>query len=216
MTAQTPSELSQVAGGTADGRELSAAPLTQITPSEFVLPPASRRNVRVTTHLPHQSADHPNYYADINVRSAYPDGQSAGQTRVSLQLVNPSADEVRDAEIGSVAIEYNDTASAYLVQAEIANTGSVHFYPTVSAEIIDLDGVSIAALDMAGAPGRLLPSASRDFSGELDISDMLEGDYSIRFDAHLGSGNRIRKFKPIRIISDTRNERHEVTLVKRD
>ena len=180
MGACTPAGLQGVAMGAVIGESLSAAPWTEIRPSEFIIRPSGRRNVRVITRLPRDGVEDANYYADLVLQGSYEDGQSAGETRSMVRLVNQRVESVPSGIIDGFRLAEGDEPSRYVVQARFANVGNIHLKPTAQVQLLTGRGANLLSRRLDGESGPLLPLGMRSFGAELDFSGISEDEYALR------------------------------------
>jgi hypothetical protein len=211
MTALTPEPLEGVAMGELMGEDLSAGPWTQIAPASFTLRPLGQRNVRVITRVPRDGVDQRQYYADVLLAGEYADGQSAGETRSTLTLVQPSVSPVPEGSLERLSVAEAEAPSRYFVQTRFVNTGNVHLQPEVEARLLSEEGGVAATETLGGEAGRLLPLGVRDFGGELDLSDLPGGAYVLEARTEVG-GDVIARRTPVEIEVD--GETRRLTVVQ--
>ena len=191
MAASTPRSLVGVEMGELKGAALSAEPWTEIRPAEFTIRPGGRQNVRVMSRVPREGVLHANYYADLVLQGAYDDGQSAGETRSTVQLFNGSLEAEIDGEIEQLLLAEGDGPSRYIVQMRFANTGTVHLEPTAHVSLLTPQGRQVQQVELAGEAGALLPLARRRYSGEMDLSEVEPGYYALRSRTFLSDRNAL-------------------------
>ncbi|MEM9813538.1 MAG: hypothetical protein AAF913_12795 [Pseudomonadota bacterium] len=177
MEAVTPDGLRGVAMGDLLGSELSAEPWTQVAPTSFTLQPFGRRNVRVLSRVPNEDLDQRFYYADLVLSGTYPDGQSAGETRSTLTVLNDAVEAAPRGVIDRLTIAAAADPSSYVISARFVNAGNAHGNPGMRARLLSEDGAEILTADLDGAAGLLLPLGIRDFGAALDVSGVPPGAY---------------------------------------
>jgi len=203
----TPDALAGKAMGDLLGDTLSATPWVRITPPQFTIRPGGRRNVRVVGRIPRDGVDNANYYADIIIDSVYADGQNAGTTRSALQLSNDAIAEQRTGVVERLALVNAGAPQNYVIQSRFINTGNIHVEPTMTADLLAPNGEVVASLDLAGEEGRLLPLGIRDYSGEIDFSDIDDGEYLLRASTEFGADGDAEKRVSLRVGPDPDNPR---------
>ena len=187
IAAATPEALAGKVMGDLLGETLAATPWIRISPSQFTIRPEGQRNVRVVSRIPREGVDNANYYADIIIDSTYSDGQNAGTIRSALRLNNEEIVEQRGGVVERLALVNAGAAQNYVVQSRFVNTGNVHVEPSMTADLLAPNGEVVASLDLEGEAGRLLPLGIRDYSGELDFSEIADGEYLLRASTSLGA-----------------------------
>jgi hypothetical protein len=180
MKALTPRPLLGVEMDGLLGTELSAEPWTEIRPSEFTLRPGGRQNVRVMSSFPREGVAHPNYYADLVLTGRYADGQSAGETRSTVHLLQRGVESRYQGAIEQLTIAEADDAGGYFVQTRIANIGNAHVEPTARALVLRPQGGMVRSVALTAEEGALLPFGKRTFSGEISFAGLEPGYYALR------------------------------------
>lgn len=208
----TPNAIQGMALGEIRGDEFSAAPWTQIRPAEFTLRPGGRQNIRVVGAVPREGANLPNYYADIVLQGVYEDGQSAGTTRSTVQLVNAAVETKSNGIIDQMQVAEGDGPSKLVVQARFVNVGNAHVDPFASAQVLGPRGEHILRSSLSGDEGVLLPLAVRSYSEQLDFSKVDPGTYVLRATVNYGSGQEAAK--QLRIAVANKSGVREVTVLE--
>jgi hypothetical protein len=180
MAASTPRGLIGVEMGDLQGSALSAEPWTEIRPAQFTIRAGGRQNVRVMSRVPREGVQHANYYADMVLQGTYEDGQSAGETRSTVQLFNASLESEIDGDIEQLLLAEGDEPLRYIVQMRFANLGTVHLQPTARVVLLTPHGSGLRDVALAGEEGALLPLGKRSYGGEMDFSDIEPGYYALR------------------------------------
>jgi hypothetical protein len=165
------------------GESMSCSDWVDANPSEFTLQGYRSQKIQLTSRMPAGATESRGYYADLNLFSSYSDGTSAGapchaQICVTNKRVPPSP-LVNGKKI---AHEPGDQPSKYTVLARFQNVGNAHIKPYCEAQLIRPDGVTILRSPMASQdkPDLMLPLEPRDFSGELDLTNLRDpGVYRI-------------------------------------
>jgi hypothetical protein len=189
MAASTPRGLIGTELGELQGADLSAGPWTEIRPAEFTIRAGGRQNVRIMSRVPREGAAHANYYADLVLEGTYGDGQSAGETRSTVQLFNASVDSQVDGVVEQLLVAEGDEPSRYLVHMRLANLGTVHLEPTARAFLLTPQGSQALNVSLLGEEGPLLPLAKRTYGGEMDFSGIEPGYFALRTSVTLASGH---------------------------
>ena len=196
----TPDGLKGVAMGELRGTELSAAPWTEVRPSEFTLRPNGRQNVRVISRIPREDLEHPNFYTDLILSGQYEDGQSAGETRSRVHLADAGAESPPRGVIERLAVAEGEAESRYLGSMRFVNTGLVHAEPRVRLTLLNPQGNEVRRFSVsASESGPLLPLGTRRFGGELDFSGIGEGVYGLRANVELEGGDDVSTQRVIRV-----------------
>ncbi len=216
MAATTPRGLVGVEMGEIQGISFSAEPWTAIQPAEFTIRPGGRQNVRVVSRLPREGADHPHYYADLTLTGTYADGQSAGQTRSMIDLVNRQVDPAPEAMIDQFGLSEGDQPGHYYVEARLTNIGNVHLEPTARVYLLTPQGVQALGQPLSGDEGMLLPLNKRTYSAEIDLSALEPGFYALRANVALSPENEVVEQVVVQVDrEEQRGPAGEVILVPR-
>jgi hypothetical protein len=181
------------------GASFSAEPWTQITPSDFTIRPGTRQNVRVMARVPREGVDHPHYYADLVLSGAYADGQSAGETRSTVELSNATAASNPAGSVERITLSEGDEPNQYFVQARFVNTGNVHLEPALRAFLLSPQGAQKRNIELNGEEGMLLPLNKRDYSAELNLKGIDPGFYALRVVATLVDDKQVRSQLPVQV-----------------
>jgi hypothetical protein len=181
------------------GSSFSAEPWTQIMPSDFTIRPGTRQNVRVMTRVPREGVDHPHYYADLVLSGAYADGQSAGETRSTIELLNPTEVSNPAGSVEQISLSEGGEPNQYFVQARFVNIGNVHLEPTLRAFLLSPQGAQKRNIELTGEEGMLLPLNKRNYSAELNLKGIDPGFYALRVVATLAEDKQVKSQLPIRI-----------------
>lgn len=193
MVSGTPRGLSGVEMGDLRGSDLSAQPWTDIRPAEFEIKPGRWQNVRVISRVPREGAEHPNYYADLILHGTYADGQSAGETRSTVHLVNTGIESTTRAVVEQLSLAESDQPARFVVQMRVTNVGNVHLEPVTRALLLTAQGSLVTNQALSGEEGALLPLGKRTYSAELDFSGVEPGYYTLRGMVTLGMESEATK-----------------------
>jgi hypothetical protein len=199
MSSATPRGLIGVAMGDLLGTSFSAEPWTQIIPSEFTIRPGTKQNVRVMSRIPQDGVNHPHYYADLVMSGAYADGQSAGETRSTVDLSNKAIAAAPDGVVEQVALAEGSEPDQYFAQVRFTNTGNVHLAPTTRLFLLSAQGGQLRNVELTGDEGLLLPLNKRIFSGELSLKGIEPGYYALRALVEIADDKNITSQQPIRV-----------------
>jgi hypothetical protein len=220
-----PRELAGVVIGDIKGVDMDCTPWIKVEPSRFTLKGEGwTQLVRITTTMPKSAVNCPNYYANLDFWSSYPDGQTAGRTRAKLAVKNIKFDKFVPeprAWAGNF-FPYPVSASKYLIAAQFDNIGLTHFTPVkCRAAITTLtSGVprTSAALvsDFSTRGLFMLPAERRNFNGVLDLSFLDPGDYRLSVVLEYGQDKLAQKQMAIRITTEGGKKVMEVTGTQED
>lgn len=199
MAAATPRGLAGMEMGDIKGDDYSAAAWTEIRPSQFTIAPGLWQNVRVVSAVPIDGATLPNYYADLILDGTYADGQSAGETRSTVHLVNRAGKTITDGVINQLQLAEGDKPSTFVVQMRLVNTGNVDVTPSAHAFVLNAQGQSVGSVELAGDDGALLPLGQRTFSGELSLASLVPGYYALRGTVNLATGNDVSSQRVLQV-----------------
>jgi len=194
----TPPSLRGVAFGELKGDDLSCAGWIQVSPAKFTLRAGGRQNIRLIAKMPKAKEMHANYYGLVCLRAAYPDGQSAGETRTLACVANKSVEAKPAAQAAKMSLAAAEGAK-YVLQARFANTGNVHFRPKCRAVLASGMGQTVTEIELAGEEGLMLPLEMRDFSGVLDFEKVPAGTYALKAVLDCGGGQGAAEQMPIRV-----------------
>lgn len=193
IASSTPRALAGFAMGELNGADLSAEPWTAIRPSEFTIGPGRKQNVRVISRVPREGVNHPNYYADLTLRGSYLDGQSAGETRSTVRLINTSIDSAPNGRVEQISLAEGDAPSKMIMQMRFANIGDVHLNPAARLFVLTPQGQQVRNQAFTGEEGPLLPLGRRTYSSELATAGLEPGYYAVRAVVNLADGHDITK-----------------------
>jgi hypothetical protein len=189
ITVETPRPLLGAIMGETLGSDMSAAPWTEIRPSEFRLRPHGRQRVRVISKVPREELRFANYYADLILKGNYADGQSGGETRSQVWLANRDAEVAPEGIFDRLTLAEGERQSEYVVQSRYVNVGNIHVEPKVRAELVGANSFRVLETELEGASGVLLPLGLRDYGNPMDFSKVPPGDYTLRVVSALGGGS---------------------------
>lgn len=175
--ALTPKVLRNVSMGSVKGSDFSCAEWVRVETEKLTLPPGRQRNIKIVAAVP-KDCGQPNYYATILLRAHYPDGQSAGETKVMLWVKNLKMESEPRAQASDFSIAQTET-SKYALTAKFVNIGDVHFEPTCSVKILASSGEVVKEVRLQGEEGLILPLETIQFSEVIDFSKIESGQYSL-------------------------------------
>jgi hypothetical protein len=154
---------------------------TTVEPSQFQLGPYGRQSLFVKVNIPETATGLPNYYADLSLRTQFPDGQPAGIAKGRVCVVmkkTPGAPLLTVA--GAVSLS-ELSPTKFLLFARTTNMGTRHALPncyvavlTPTSEIVQRIAMSSEMYEQGGIQ---LPLEPRNFSGVLDIAGLKAGQY---------------------------------------
>ena len=199
MRATTPRGLVGVAMGELKGSELSAEPWTQIRPSNFTIRAGSRQNVRVSSSVPAAGVDHAHYYADLTLSGTYPDGQSAGSTFSTIDLVNSEVPSDPKGVVDKLSLAEGAGPTSYVVDSRLVNIGNVAVTPTATAQLLKPQGGQVLSVALDGDTDPLLPMGKRTFGGEMDFKGLDQGLYTLRVTCVLADGVKVTDHRVVKV-----------------
>ncbi len=106
-----------------------------------------------------------NFYSELHIQAAFPDGQSAGETTALINVHNgkqPTVDAKAIPISMSIAL---DEGTQYIVHAKFGNIGQVHFTPTVAVKVVSLTGQEFTGASLETTAKTILPLGTPEFSG---------------------------------------------------
>ncbi|HEY3418754.1 MAG TPA: hypothetical protein VGM23_17910 [Armatimonadota bacterium] len=207
-----PPELCGIGMGTIKGEDFLCAAWTRLEPAQFTLKPGERRAVQVTVALPESAPAVANYYANLQVRAAYLDGQYAGETTLPLQVKNPQQKAQPVARGIALSIAQQD-GDKYTVTAQFGNVGNVQLLPTASAVLGQLPVDNpVQTVELTTAQRRILPLGTPQFTGVLDFATIKPGGYHLT--AYLRYGNQLTTSKMIALKVEMDEGKKRVTVVE--
>jgi len=190
LTPAIPKALDGVAMGDVMGLDLSAAEWTEVRPESVLLRPNSSRNVRMITRLPNEAPDHPYYYANIDIESFHPDGQSAGSSTALVVLEHQPENARRGLFIERLSHAEGESSAEQIVQTRVVNIGNVHLNLRPSASLVTSGGRVVKEITLEGGEDYMVPLSVWNFAGMLDISDVEDGSYTLRASFGFNGNNR--------------------------
>ncbi len=196
-----PPTLKGVALGRLRGEELACPQWLRVTPDNFKLRPNGRQNIRIIAAMPDSNLPYANYYASLDLRASYADGQSAGKksTLVCVHNKNLKSEPLSQAMGLTITTE---KASRHIIRATFGNVGNVHFSPKCSATITNEEGKIKAKLPLKGDSSSMFPLELREFSGTIDFSGFEAGRYYVEIFLDYGTGQVARGMMPIRVSAE--------------
>ena len=134
--------------------------------------------MRVIARIPREEVEHANYYGDLLLKASYPDGQSAGETEVSVFMRNTRQEDEYKCHFDKVLL-LSEEESKKIVTCSIVNIGNAHFHPLVHCSLLDGMEQEVLSTELEGSQKAMLPLDSRSFSGVIDFDSVPEGTYSM-------------------------------------
>lgn len=179
-----PRDLGSKVIGNVKGIDMDCTQWVQIEPSKFTLTgEGDTQLVRITTIMPETAVTCPNYYANIDFWSSYPDGQGAGSTTAQLAVTNIQAQANAVPQAWVESLHHSIVSgSKHQIEARFGNSGLTHFSPIkCKAAITQLNSEvpRISAILRSDARGYMLPAEVRNFYGLLDLSALDPGEYRL-------------------------------------
>ncbi len=183
------------------GTELSCVDWVEISPAQFTLPGRGGKSVRVIVRMPdaNPSQLYPNYYAQLNLRARYSEGQNAGLTEAVIGVSQSDATVTPRAAIMALSPRHNKD-SEYFVMVKYKNTGLAHFQPRCFATLSERGGSVVSQKLLQGSKSVMLPVESRTVSALFDFSAVATGVYRLSTTLELGEEGPVEsRAIPIRV-----------------
>lgn len=160
--------------------DISAVDWVMVSPTTFQLRPGQSRNLRVVARFPDEDAAQQNYYAEISAEARYLDGQSAGSASGLVEVRRPDGENSPALAITPVQFSETDAVGVYALSLRADNSGDVLLSPTIAYVLADETGEPIleGGFD-SDIDAPLLPLEGRSYGGQLDISGLAEGTYTL-------------------------------------
>ncbi|NQV34106.1 MAG: hypothetical protein HQ515_15545 [Phycisphaeraceae bacterium] len=184
------------------GEDMSCVDWTEVRPTEFSIRAGAERKVTVVTRMPAEdklpavNEELNNFYGTIKFYGFYRDHSSAGMASAFVNVKKMGGESTPFIQARNLTIKSLDGTKALVVGA-FANLGTVHVVPTCSAQIESQEngilGTPIRyggrlALKNVDADKNLMPLETRQFSAEVDFSDIPEGKYIVTATISYGLG----------------------------
>jgi hypothetical protein len=167
------------------GNEMDCSSWLKMEPHEFSLNSYDERNVSISVVIPESAKKYPCYYGLLNLSTSYPDGQVAGSTTSNICVLNQSDKEGLNKislQGTTVAVrDYDPSFNQFLIIAEFANKGKVHFDPVICrAAVAQQDGSIVQSTSLnSDRKGLILPFEKRLYSGIIDLTRVSTGTYRV-------------------------------------
>jgi hypothetical protein len=161
------------------GESMSCSDWVDVNPSEFTLQGYRTQKIQLTSRMPASATESRGYYADLNLFASYSDGTNAGAPAHALVCVTnkrvPLSPVVNPKKIAHEPGE----SQKWTVLARFQNVGNAHVKPYCEAQLVRPDGVTILRAPMVAQdkPDLMLPLEPRDFSGELDLTNLRDAGF---------------------------------------
>jgi hypothetical protein len=160
------------------GEEFGCEKWVTVEPRQFKLAAYGHQNLLVKADIPPTATGLPNYYAIMNFKAKFPDGQVAGTAKERVCLLMRKAP---GAPLLKETVQISQLApTKCLVLARVTNVGTAHVVPGCHMAVVTADQSVVARVEMSSeayGSGNLLPLETRNFSGVLDISAIPAGTY---------------------------------------
>lgn len=182
--------------------ELSCAGWVTLQPEQFTIRGGSRQGIRIISNMPKEGNPtrmHANYYALLQLRAKYADGQNAGVATTNICITNKKVQSQPAAQAMRPPIIQVIDANSFAVVGRFNNTGNVHFTPKCIATIGKPDNSSSEQYLLSGSANTMLPFEIRDFSRIIDLTDYQPGIYRLRVDLEYGPKMVATTQVPVRI-----------------
>ncbi|MCA0957356.1 hypothetical protein LCM16_24900 [Mameliella alba] len=186
---KTPRVLAESAMDGVLGTELSAAGWVRARPAELRLRPGTSRNVRIIAKNPQNAPEHPYFYTMLDAIARYQNGQAAGSTTVPVIVASLPDVARRDMIIERISFAKSDAPTTVLIHVKGINTGNMHVIPNPIMTLVSDDGRLVASVQLQGTRELMIPMASADYTGRLDLDSIPTGTYTLRTVIRTASDN---------------------------
>ncbi len=204
-----PKTLMGVMAGQVKGDDFSCHEWATIAPHKFSLPPARRRNVRVTVAEPEDSKPLASHYAILNVKASYPAGQSAGAGEALVIVTNKRLKPTYRVQGMGISLA-REEPDKYTVVARFGNVGDTHVDLACAGALTDASGMtSVLSFELNKEAGLVLPLGTPRFSGAIDFSKTEPGIYVIKATGTF-EDKRVSQTLPVRVASGEQGKAVEV------
>jgi hypothetical protein len=182
------------------GEDLNCAGWVEVVPKEFKIPAHRSQNLRVVTRMPNPTSTHAWYYALLNLRAMYVDGQNAGTTSAYVCVSNKQVQAKPEAQAWPLQLEHQN-GSEYSIKSTFLNAGQMHFRPSCLAVLRTADGGFVRSLMLSGEPeGVMLPLEPRTFSGVFEFAGVSNGSYRLEATLRYGTQDVVNVAVPISVL----------------
>jgi len=186
------------------GEDISCAEWIEVRPNELPIRAGGERKVTVIVRMPKEdllpvlTVDPTNYYGTVKFYGFYRDRSSAGMTSAMVNVMKRGAlptpvIQEKDLKIQSLG------QSRFQLVGVFSNFGTIHVVPTCTGRI-QSDGeqgsrIQYGTMTMANqdADKILMPFETREFSAEVDFSDIPAGRYIVTARIDFGRGVGMNK-----------------------
>jgi hypothetical protein len=183
------------------GEDLSCVNWIEVRPNELSIRAGGERKVTVVARMPKEdelpalSQDPTNYYATLKIYGFYRDHSSAGMASAMVNVSRKGSEPMPVIQPRNTTINSLDGTKALVVSA-FANLGMTHVVPTCSGRIESQEtGVLGSRISYATVPMKnvdadknLMPFETRQFSAEVDVSNIPAGNYIVTTTLSYGLG----------------------------
>lgn len=207
LNVKIPPELENVAIGDLIGNELSAANWVRVSPPKLRIRPNASRNVRMVVRSPVEVAQHSNFYAVLEAQSLSADGQEAGKREAKVIVSSENGRPMSKLAITEFNYAQGDEPDIFVVNAQIANIGSIHADPKIRAQLIEIETEKRTPLVLEGGDDIMLPFATWEYAGLMDIGVLPDGDFALRVDFDYGGSLRETRELPITISTNEEGQK---------
>jgi hypothetical protein len=180
------------------GESFGCSDWVTVEPQQFSLNGYGRQNLRLVARMPNPPAVAlPNYYAIITLKATYADGKAGGVTKARLCVRNRTMQPTPQIDNMVLTIA-GIQPSRYMTSARFINNGDTHVNPTCQAMLVS-PGTNtvwsrfILSSEGLDGTGMLLPLATRNFSGVLDVSNVPVGVYRLTANLLYPGGRAVPK-----------------------
>lgn len=206
---EVPEMLKGVALGALQGEELTCPQWLTVRPTKFNLRSGARQNIRIVAKMPNSELEHANYYASLNLRSRYNNGQSAGNSSALFCVHNKNLESQPKGQVMKLTLG-EEKPSRYIVTALFGNVGNIHFSPKCRVVIINEEGKRKANLTLKGDLTSMFPLEVRGFSEVVDFSGFEPGRYYVEAIMDYGTGEVASARISIRVSVENREKIVEI------
>jgi len=199
--ADAPAALKGMAMGELRGDDLSCHEWLRVIPEKFTLRAGATQNVRIMARIPREELVHANYYGQLILKAAYPDGQSAGETGVLVSIDNTTVAAEPAAQAVHLRLAEEDD-SKYVILSRFSNIGNTIITPKPSASLVTAREGDVSRAALTGDDSPMLPFAIRDFAGVMDFTNIEPGTYGLRASLEYAPGKVEAKQIPIEVTEE--------------
>jgi hypothetical protein len=186
------------------GDDMDCSSWLKMSPPEFQLNAFAEKSVSIVAEIPNSGITQPCYYGLLTLIATYPDGKPAGISTVNICINNKNVEAAPILQTTNLSIHDQDpAASLYIILAEYANKGQVHFDTLrCRAAVVKTDGIMLSGTTLnSDKSGAILPFEKRLFSGVIDISNVPTGTYFVEANIEDDQKHIERKQMMIQIVT---------------